>query len=46
MTKMKIMKPKKDNYYSSTDLIIVRVGAGPNQWNEQALISGILDATN
>ena len=34
MTKMKIMKPKKDNYYTSADLIIVRVGAGPNQWNE------------
>ena len=30
----------------SEDLIVVRVGAGPNQWNEQALISGILDATN
>ena len=29
----------------SENLIVVRVGAGPNQWNEQALISGILGAT-
>ena len=46
MTKMKIMKPQKDNYYPSADLIVVRIGVGPNQCNEQALISGILDATN
>jgi len=28
------------------DLVVVRVEAGPNQWNEQLLISGILDAVN
>ena len=30
----------------SQDLVVVRVGAGPNQWNEQSLISGVLDAIN
>ena len=27
-------------------MVVVRVGAGPNQWNEQFLISSILDAIN
>ena len=30
----------------SQDLVVVRVGAGPNQWKEQSLISGVLDAVN
>jgi hypothetical protein len=30
----------------SQDLVVVRIGAGPNQWNEQSLISGVLDAIN
>ena len=30
----------------SKDMVVVRVGAGPNQWNEQLLISSILDAIN
>ena len=30
----------------SQDLVVVRVGAGSNQWNEQSLISGVLDAIN
>ena len=30
----------------SKDLVVVRVGAGSNQWNEQSLISGVLEAIN
>ncbi len=30
----------------SKEMVVVRVGAGPNQWNEQLLISSILDAIN
>jgi hypothetical protein len=30
----------------SQDLVVVRVGAGSNQWNEQSLISGVLEAIN
>jgi CubicO group peptidase (beta-lactamase class C family) len=30
----------------SQDLVLVRVGAGPNQWNEQLLIGSVLDALN
>ena len=29
----------------SENLVVVRVGAGPNQWNEQSLIGGILGAS-
>ena len=28
----------------SKEMVVVRVGVGPNQWNEQALIGRILDA--
>ena len=30
----------------SKDMVVVRVGAGLNQWNEQLLISSSLDAIN
>ena len=30
----------------SKDMVVVRVGAGPNQWNEQLLISSIMGAIN
>jgi hypothetical protein len=28
----------------SKETVVVRVGVGPNQWNEQVLIGRILDA--
>jgi len=30
----------------SKDMVVVRVGVGPNQWNEQLLISNILGTIN
>jgi hypothetical protein len=31
---------------ASKEMVVVRVGAGSNQWNEQLLISNILGAIN